>query len=706
MSIGPSTVVNDRMSAVKTSNSPSGPTRTRPCDACRRRKSKCVTEPGKSICVLCNFHSQACTYLQAPQPRKRPTVHGTAADGSGAKRNRTIRTKPGTGIEEYDTLPGPSLLKRTLGLQNKHHSELVGLHAVSEFFLDMGEPTGTDSSSKADYIRLVNPSVAFRIKPDSDTIGYEQELDDIEAIEAIALKHGPELVQLYFRIIHPSFPVLHKEVWLEKHSRSYREFNPPLLAAVYLLASVYWSYSETLAKTKKIDTSALQRLAFSTLHNAMRRPKLSTIQAGLLLSQYHGGFAGQDSSQQRDQLIVQLVSLSQSLGIHLDCSDWDIPDWEVGVRRRIGWALYMQDKWTSLLEGRPSLISEEDWAIEPLQKIDFPEFMEDEQEGSSEVERGRVVFMSMAELSTLLAALLRNVFSAKARRSIEAAPDRLGTLLSQIKPLQIQLRDWSSSLPESLRMDTAASMKLSSVGYLRLAWLAVEVCIHRTIIRTLLATDQPDPTVAAMCRGAAMERFHSATEFVGRLQAQHLASFWYFTSARCCALFHSFGQILGASAPSDEELALYSRKLKEFKWALKVNSEAGASFMKHALAYIAHAQTARVVTQSQDAGSTTTSPASVGYSIHGPSPQLRNLEEQQQRLAQQQQQHLEHLERLEQEQQPYHWTPPADFNVNDIPYDPYGQGFPLEPTAYQDANGMYPNQWNAPGYTGWVQDLG
>lgn len=631
------------------------------------------------------------------------------ADGSATKRNRTIRTKPGTGIEEYDDLPGPSLLKRTLGLQNKHHSELVGLHAVSEFFLDMGDPLGSDS--KTDYVRLVNPSVAFRIKPDSDTTGYEQERDSIEEIEALALKNGPELVQLYFRIIHPSFPILHKQVWLEKYSHSYREFNPPLLAAVYLLASTYWSYSETLANSKKIDTAALQRLAFSTLHNAMRRPKLSTIQAGLLLSQYHGAFADQDPNQQRDQLIVQLVSVSQSLGLHLDCSDWDIPDWEVGVRRRIGWALYMQDKWTSLLEGRPSLISEEDWAVDSLSTIDFPEFMEDEQEGSSEVERGRLVFMSMAELSILLADLLRNVFSSRARRAIDTATDRLGALLSQIKPLQIQLRDWSSSLPESLRMETAASMKLSSVGYLRLAWLAVEVCIHRTIIRTLLAADQPDPMVAAMCRGAAMERFQSATEFVGRLQAQHLASFWYFTSARCCALFHSFGQILGATSQSDDESTIYSRKLKEFKWALKVNSEAGASFMKHALAYIAHAQTVRVVTHYQDGGSTTTSPASVGHSIQRPSPKLRNLEQQQQRLAQQQQQHLEHLERLEQQQQPYHWiAPTTDLTADNATYNPYGQGYTLEPAAaaYQDSGAIYEteNQWNAPGYTPWAQEFG
>lgn len=43
----------------------------RPCDACRRRKSRCVINEGQSTCVLCQFHSQDCTFLSSPQPRKR-----------------------------------------------------------------------------------------------------------------------------------------------------------------------------------------------------------------------------------------------------------------------------------------------------------------------------------------------------------------------------------------------------------------------------------------------------------------------------------------------------------------------------------------------------------------------------------------------------------------------------------------------------------
>lgn len=43
----------------------------RPCDACRRRKSRCVMNEGQTRCVLCQFHTQECTFVQSPQPRKR-----------------------------------------------------------------------------------------------------------------------------------------------------------------------------------------------------------------------------------------------------------------------------------------------------------------------------------------------------------------------------------------------------------------------------------------------------------------------------------------------------------------------------------------------------------------------------------------------------------------------------------------------------------
>lgn len=618
------------------------------------------------MCVLCKFHNQACKYEEAPQPRKRSAAQGsagsTAESQPPSKRSRTIHIRPGTGVEEYDTLPGPSLLKRTLGLQNSHHSEYVGPNAIPDVYggqrLERYDGESDDHSQpEAEHIRFVHPSAAFRIIPDIRTPGYDQERSDIDEIEKTAAGHGPELVQLYFRIVHPSFPILHKEVFIEKYGRSFCEFAPPLLAAVYLLASSYWAYSEALAAVRRIDTDRLQVLAFNALQNTMRRPKLSTIQAGLLLSQYQKAFMGPVPNEQRDRLTVQLVNIAHGLGIHLDSSQWDIPDWEVGVRRRIGWGLYMQDKFSALLESRPSLISHEEWDVEPLSEEDFPETTEDDTEGSSEVGRGRLVYTHMADLSAILADILSTLFSARGCRAIDSSINRLAASLEQIKPLQIRLKDWSLTLPESLKMDSAASMKLSSVGYLRLAYLTIEVCIHRVLIRALATTEYLDPTMVQVVRVAAKERLSNATDFVQRLQAQHLLSFWYFPSAKCCALIYAFGQALQDTAQTEEERAQYSTKLKEFKWTLKVNSEAGASFMKQALAFIS--QPVRITSQHVDHSSVTTSPVSMGFAVQGTEASP----------AQQ-------------------WFPHPTTNGS-IPYGPLHGDYSLDHTGFPDPNAMF-----------------
>jgi len=57
----------------------------RPCDACRRRKSRCVIHEGQTSCVLCQFHSQDCTFVQSPQPRKRK-LNTEGKEESSAKR--------------------------------------------------------------------------------------------------------------------------------------------------------------------------------------------------------------------------------------------------------------------------------------------------------------------------------------------------------------------------------------------------------------------------------------------------------------------------------------------------------------------------------------------------------------------------------------------------------------------------------------------
>lgn len=419
------------------------------------------------MCVLCKFHNQECTYVQEPIARKRkpPTDN---VNGEVPKKSRTGRQGSGSGpiLEEYDDHESPTLLKRTLGLQNKHHSQFVGSTAPFASYhpvlLDANMASGPDLPSVG--CREVDTGTFFFIHSDADTEGLDSEPDRREAIERLIQPHGEALVKLYFRIVHPSFPILHKGVWLEKYARSVLEFTPASLASVYSLASNYWTFCDELANVPKPDMAAVWKLGMDSFESNVYRPKLSTVQCGLLLSQYQSSEGMPMHHGSRSKLTAHLVSLAYGLGLHLDPARWDCPQWEIGLRRRLAWSLFMQDKWLALHEGRPPLIQAHNWAVQDVAISDFPEITEDDEEGSSEVGKGRIVFTEFIALTKILSDVLDQIFSLRAAQEIANSPSPINTLLQKVKPLQIQLREWFSSLPESLRMETPTAMKLSSTG--------------------------------------------------------------------------------------------------------------------------------------------------------------------------------------------------------------------------------------------------
>lgn len=54
---------------------------SRPCDLCRRRKSRCVIpNPEAQSCTICIHHNQPCTFVEDPAPRKRKAPGAGSAD--------------------------------------------------------------------------------------------------------------------------------------------------------------------------------------------------------------------------------------------------------------------------------------------------------------------------------------------------------------------------------------------------------------------------------------------------------------------------------------------------------------------------------------------------------------------------------------------------------------------------------------------------
>ena len=564
------------------SAAPARSRRERPCDGCRRRKSKCVLQESRR-CVLCEFHKQECTFVENAQPRKRKVDDGAKADSISKKSPVTTnsstaqsspRYQPRSAAKPVPVAPTPVHLPATvdesLSLQRHRHCKYLGqTTALDASLIGLGSFNDKNEtvSQQVGTLRQVTGNEYFSTHADADVPIPDDEARALADIEATVGPHGPALIDIYFRNVHPSYPVIQKKVFLDRHRHGDKQFNPPLLAAMYLLALNWWERESSLAQHPKPDMARLEYIAITSLTIAMQRPKISAVQAGLLLLQR--------AKSSTWTLTVQLVALGQDIGLHLDCSDWSIPLWERRLRKRLAWALYMQDKWSALMHGRPSHIYDADWAVSQPGPEDFDESVRSlgEDPLEPEIVKGRALFMQMISLTSIMSEVC-SIFYSQTAKAEYARAGRVATqlVLSRAKPVQIKLKEWFTKLPPECKMDFFTPGQLSSTGYLHLGYFATEISIHRRIVQSLDPASA-DPYMLYICRSAAKTRLISAMDFVNRLRPEHLDAFWYFASASNFALIGTFGALLMATSPAKEEAEFYDCRLREFKWTLAVSTK-------------------------------------------------------------------------------------------------------------------------------------
>ncbi|POR35570.1 Transcriptional activator protein DAL81 [Tolypocladium paradoxum] len=637
--------VGDSPSATATTKAPHPP-RSRPCDTCRLRKTRCAKEGNRSQCVLCAFHGQRCTFLRGPLPRQhrrqtqdrdkapnRRSVDGhdgaeqQPRGGNGARPRRASPRQdehgaassdqvdrrhsrsPSNTWQHFDSTAGeqglraspPAILNDTLGLDLATHAEYVGPTDYRDpILLDLHRPrprpppsSDALASTPSELARRLDDQTIFIVRPDEAAASETQRIADLDAIEEAVHPLGRTLVDLYFRIVHPSFPILHKDVFISKHRISHRHFAPSLLAAVYLMALDWQIYDSVLAgrESESIpDAAALENLAERNMGQDMRRPKLSTIEAGLLLLQRHRRHAESGSHATLSRTFAaQMVAVAQDLGLHLDCSSWSIPTWEMGLRRRLAWALYMQDRWGAFVHGRPFLIHEEDWDVKPCSDSDFPELVSSEPPSTGvdlDARNGWQIFVCHIELAQLLTDILPTFYSAKATR-MGATLDRTGvtgaTELAQ--PLALRLREWYARLPGTLQLQSRQRGKLCANGSLHLAYASMEITIHRALVRAL--TPHTTDALRNAVRSAAQCKVQSATELLASLEPEHTAAFWGRAAAHQAAHIGSLAALLWATAETTDEMAWCAARVDELRWALRVRGTA-APFARDALRLLEH----------------------------------------------------------------------------------------------------------------------
>ncbi|ETS86979.1 hypothetical protein PFICI_00807 [Pestalotiopsis fici W106-1] len=595
------------------------------CDTCRLRKTKCVLRPGEERCILCAFHELECVFDPDGPRRKRQRRRRSTQDGAGLVEQQQDTSHTGTGQhvqqrrhhqetlaepaassrETYVDLSSPessrdristppaaaypSILNETLGLDPANHAEYVGPSDYRDpLLLDLRLNTENSSS----FVRRTDNRTLFIVHSDEAAASDARRIADVDAIEAVVHPHGPNLVNLYFRFVHPSFPILHKDVFIAKHRVSYRYFTPSLLAAVYLL-SIEWRLHDSVLASSDIrtgpDVTALEQLADAAIQEDMRTPKLSTLEAGLLLLQRHKLQLVERPVASIWRLHSQIVAISHELGLHADCSSWSTPDWEVGLRRRIAWALYMQDRWISFVHGRPALLHDDDWDVQPCSSSDFPEYHDkpdDSSIGTIAAPTGWRLFLRQIELSQILCEIYRIYYATSATRR-NGSLDQMGVraAVDLAKPIIARLSQWKSALSPDLAFTASKPRTLCASASLHLAYHTVVIAMYRALVR-ILTPDTPESLYTAV-RSAARDKLQAAVQLLGSMQPEHTSAFWGSVASYQVAMIGAFAGLLWATAETSEEIAWCAARIDDLKWALRVRG-AAAPFAREALQLLEH----------------------------------------------------------------------------------------------------------------------
>ncbi|KAH8689071.1 fungal-specific transcription factor domain-containing protein [Talaromyces proteolyticus] len=306
----------------------------------------------------------------------------------------------------------------------------------------------------------------------------------------------------------------------------------------------------------------------------MHRPRLNTIQAGLLLLQRHRNPLFTDNSWMWS-FTSSLMGLGQHLGLHLDCSHWDIPEWEKGLRKRLAWALFIQDTFSALVLGRPCMISEtSDWIVKPLETTDFSEGAGDEESGeevgSVSIENGKLLFMELVNLSRIASRMLRELYSVKSLAEVLEPQE----VLTIAKSLGTDLAQLLRNLPEELGLENIQPGKLCMNGFLHLALHATTAALHRRLLWSIQQSkSKVDPQFVQFIRGMLRTRARTLVQFISHLRPEHMESFWFFAAGGCATILGGFLGLLRTTSVSMEESEDLQNLMKEFEWQLRMKAK-------------------------------------------------------------------------------------------------------------------------------------
>jgi hypothetical protein len=139
---------------------------------------------------------------------------------------------------------------------------------------------------------------------------------------------------------------------------------------VYGLASNFWIRDQAIASFP-LNQHELFEDALASLQREFHGPNLWTVQACLLLIHENSAENATIETPRVWTLAAQTVACAQVIGLHRDPTNWNIAPWEKSLRKKLWWATFSADVWSSVCHGNPPHIYRESFTTRLLTMDDL-----------------------------------------------------------------------------------------------------------------------------------------------------------------------------------------------------------------------------------------------------------------------------------------------------------------------------------------------
>lgn len=363
-------------------------------------------------------------------------------------------------------------------------------------------------------VRIVNDNVSFAVYSHScecDSIIMSTYNTKWKQLSKTIEPFKDQLLALYLKFVDWTYPAVDKKRFYKAYIHNDYPLHRGVLCAMLALGTTYWKYSAKLC-VQRIPNNLAKDLWAMCLHYIEHDANctgasLETIQAALLYTQKRIIGDGIHEQITGRLHIGMIVSMAYSLGLHLDCSDWDISDIEKQSRRRL-WALvFYGDKWSAATLGQPSLLTQDNYGAQGDHVF----------ESQWPKERH---FVQLIKLTNILSRVLRDLYGPGNISTVSSVKNPMDKeiLVSKVQRLLGDLHKWKENLPEDMKeMSTRNKLKYCSNGMIHMNALTIQVLIYRILLQ---------PCFNGKYRHEAKELVQQIIIFTFEITHAHLYAFW------------------------------------------------------------------------------------------------------------------------------------------------------------------------------------